>query len=338
MGCSAFAAPPVANENDPIAALANVQATNGLWGDSMKPLHLKANYQVYDLNNEIVATGVYEEWRMDSNHWKRSYTGSHYTGTEYRDSAGYGRYGDASLAYSADEPQYSGFITRAPWPEALIAEKIFYPINAYLVSYNPLSDTHYVSVDNLPDSFSCVDTQRDLSVIRKYYCFDRDSGRLRSSLVNYVTTSYGPSTQYDGRAVPTDTEMAINGHDVLKVEVTTLEPLSKMDESLLSNGRPQEDYLPPSSYLPLSVMYRTVQGQNGHRPTDFTRTAIVVVSAIKNVDGSLEKVKVVESPDPALSAAALEQLRRGEPYPPSRMNGEPVPATLTSFTTFSLPK
>ena len=138
--------------------------------------------------------------------------------------------------------------------------------------------------------------------------------------------------------MPTDAEMAINGHDVLKVKVTPLEPLSKTNETLLSTGRPQEDYLPPSSYLPLAVMSRTVLGQNRYRPTDFTKTAIVVVSAIKKVDGSLENVKVVESPDPALSAAALEQLRQGEPYSPSRMNGEPVAATLTSFTTFSLPK
>src|ERR1700722_14131944 len=76
-------------DRDLLAQLAQVQATNGFSGDSLKPWHLKANYELYDAANKFVARGVFEEWWLSQDHWRRSYTSSNYTGTEYRLPSGY---------------------------------------------------------------------------------------------------------------------------------------------------------------------------------------------------------------------------------------------------------
>jgi len=60
------------SSEDPVVLLAEAQAINGFWGDTLKPWHLKANYEMYDGNSQVTATGVFEEWWVAPDKWKRN--------------------------------------------------------------------------------------------------------------------------------------------------------------------------------------------------------------------------------------------------------------------------
>ena len=59
----------------------------------------------------------------------------------------------------------------------------------------------------------------------------------------------------------------------------------------------------------------------------------VVMRALLNVEGKLQDVQVVSSPDPRLSELAIEAFRKWR-YKPATCAGKPVPVTITSTTSF----
>ena len=329
----AFSASTLSDGDDPIAVLAKAQATSGLWGENLKPLHLVADYEILDVSNKVTATGVYEMWRSRDGLWERTYKGTHYSATEYLNGRGYGRYGDPSPSYAAFHGRFE-LVSQAPWPEALIVEAVSNPIEALQPTYVLHPTAHFLDLPESSESVACIAPSDRFSSIRRYYCVDRQTGALQSSLSDFVTTHYQQIRVFDGRTVASEMKMTINGHDLLKVHIRTLESLSKGDEARLSMPRPEADYLP----LPPVAIGNIVVGHNLGTSSD-SREEVVVVSGVKDDNGRPRQLKIIESPDLSLNATALERIESEKPpYGPCLSNGDPVECSFVTFVTFRVPR
>lgn len=322
--------------NNPLALLAQVQATNGFSGDSLKPWHLKANYELSDATNKIVATGVFEEWWLSQDHWRRSYTGSHYTGTEYRLPSGYAYAGDPVIAYDADQGTAEEGVrnARAPWPEALIAEKILYPVNYWpLTSQAKGSESwpmHFVRPVAAPQSLSCLSPLSEDSLLEEYYCYTDGKPELRQSLVHFVTTTYTQTSIFQDRIIGRELEISINDHDLLKVHVITLDELPSTGDDVfpaeLATGPPPAACFGSTTFLseqnyPSLAKAKQIQG-------------VVVLVGVIDAEGRLGSVKAIESPDSSMSNLALAHIRTWGPFKPALLNGKPVPCVYSTMFDF----
>jgi Gram-negative bacterial TonB protein C-terminal len=321
--CISLSTAGAQSDKDPLVLLAQVQATNGFSGDSLKPWHLKANYEVYNAANKIVATGVFEEWWLSQYHWRRSYTGSHYTGTEYRLPSGYAYEGDPVIAYDADQGTAEEGVrdARAPWPEALIAEKILYPVNYWPLTPQAKGSEswpmHFVRPVAAPESLSCLSPLGEDSLLEEYYCYMDGKPELRQSLIHFVTTSYGQTSMFQDRIIGRELELSINDHDLLKVHVTTLDELPSTDDDVfpakLATGPPPARCFGSTTFL---------SGQNSPSiAKEKDLQGVVVLVGVIDAKGHLGSVKVVESPDSSMSDSALSNIRTWGPLQPASLNG-----------------
>jgi hypothetical protein len=328
------------SDKDLLALLVQVQATNGFSGDSLKPWHLKANYELYDANNKFIATGVFEEWWLSQHHWRRSHTGSHYTGTEYRLSSGYAYKGDPVIAYDADQGTAEEGVRdgRATWPEALIAEKILYPVNYWPLTPQAKGSAswpmHFVQPPAAPQSLSCLSPLSEDSLLEEYYCYTDGRPELRQSLVHFVTTTYSQTSMFQDRIIGRELEISINDHDLLKVHVITLDELPSTDDdgfpAELAPGPPPAACFGSTTFLseqnyPSLAKAKQIQG-------------VVVLVGVIDAEGHLGSVKAVESPDSSMSDLALANIRTWGPFKPALLNGEPVPCVYSTMFDFQPPQ
>jgi Gram-negative bacterial TonB protein C-terminal len=324
------------DSTNPLALLAQVQATNGFSGDSLKPWHLKANYELYDAANKIVARGVFEEWWLSQHHWRRSYTGSHYTGSEYRLPSGYAYEGDPVIAYDADQGTAEEGVrdARAPWPEALIAEKILYPVNYWPLKPQAKGSEswpmHFVRPVAAPQSLSCLSPLSEDSLLEEYYCYTDGKPELRQSLVHFVTTIYSQTSMFQDRIIGRELEISINDHDLLKVHVTTLDELPSTDDDVFPAGLATS---PPPATCFGSTTFLTEQNSPPIAKQNHMQDVVVFVGVI-DADGHLDSLKAVETPGPSLSDVALAAMRTWGPFKPTLLNGEPVPCVFSTMFNF----
>jgi hypothetical protein len=324
------------DSSNPLALLAQVQATNGFSGDSLKPWHLKANYELYDASSKVIATGVFEEWWLSQYHWRRSYSGSHYTGTEYRLPSGYAYEGDPVIAYDADQGTAEEGVrdARAPWPEALIAEKILYPVNYWPLTPQAKGSEfwpmHFVRPVAAPQSLSCLSPLSEDSLLEEYYCYTDGQPELRQSLVHFVTTTYSQTSMFRDRIIGRELDISINDHDLLKVHVITLDELPSTDDDVFPTQLPTEQ--PPATCFG-STTFLSEQNYPSLAKQKQIQGVVVFVGVI-DADGHLGSLKAVETPDPYMSDVALTNIRKWGPFKSPLLNGEPVPCVFSTMFNF----
>jgi hypothetical protein len=114
--------PAGVNLNDPQSLLAYASSVNGLVAEPEKdghdptgisPWHIKATYETFDDSGRESGSGVFEEWHISARQWKRTYSGPHFTQTEYQTSDGH-----------FYETEAGG----APWPDSLIEHVLVHPM------------------------------------------------------------------------------------------------------------------------------------------------------------------------------------------------------------------
>jgi hypothetical protein len=340
------------SSENPVVLLTEAQSMNGFWGDTLKPWHLKANYEIYDANNQVTATGVFEEWWGAPDTWKRSYTGAHFRGTEYRLPRGYVYDGQPTLAYVGDENMgdESVRVSRTPWPESFIAEKLLFPINRPTLNGTPKDQwmraissgqlfARFVRPSPAQDDSSCVSPESELSRFEEYYCIS--DGKLQSSLYHFVTTSYQQYAQFQGRLISREVELSINGHLLLKIRVTDLNEMSvTTDDPFATDLRTQRT---PSDCRGGTEFVSDQNPYLDKAPDIYPAIArekhihgVVIIAGIIDTDGKIGSLKVLESPDPVLSQRVIRYHQKYNQAEPSLYNGEPVECVYTSATVFRL--
>ena len=331
------------NLKDPEALLAAAQASNGLAGDDLKPWHLQADYEVFDAYGKPLSTGTFEEWWAAKNKWKRSYTGSHYTGTEYHLPEG-----------TAHEPEDW---TPVPWPESLIATKLlFSPVPARKKNPAVFTDekgAHAVqpprlTIYPLPGSkppLNCVVPAAQFG--NQYpaafgnYCFSQGSPDLRLSHVDSLDSIYNKLAQFQARIISLESEIACDHHPVIKLHVKSLAALSPEGGDPFIPTTPVNPTASGNGTVPIAgavIAGKKLSGPTPEYPIAAKSNGeqgVVILSGRIDKQGSIANLEILESPSPLLSDSAMKAVLKWK-YQPYLLNGSPVDVETTINVNFNL--
>jgi TonB family protein len=327
---------------DPVQLLTVAHEVNGLAGDDLKPWHLKANYDVLDKNNKVIATGVFEEWWAAKDKWRRSYSGTHYTGTEYHLPEGEGHEG---LPW-----------TPVPWPESFMATKLIEPLGRLsestefdratkkprtLVS-EPLA-IHPLAGAKPP--LSCVEPASAHGELRADdgvgYCFSPGTIALRLSVMSCIETTYNRTGKFQDRYIGLETSVGVNQHALLKIHVVSLTGMQEKDEQALKPTVSIQPKLPANEPLPIQSAVLAGHRLSGSDPVypDYSKqhrdSGVVILSTTIDKTGHIKDLKVLESPSGELAAASLRSVQTWT-YTPYLLNGQPVEVQTTVNVIFRI--
>lgn len=332
---------PTPDLKKPDALFAAGLASNGLVGDDLKPWHLKANYDIFDKKNTIIATGVFEEWWAAKDKWKRSYTGDHYSGTEYELPEGYSHEGNAWKP--------------APWPESLIVSKLLAPIGD-LKAPSTFSDAWHTGVTENPGAlelYTLSTTKPPLTCLRSFrpqtpnssnnflgYCFEPGRTELRLSGFSSLNSFYNKLGLFQGRSIALETAVRVNNHELIKIHVVSLTGLTPADFGVFTpstavTARKKSD---PVSVPGKVLAGKKLSGANPSYPSEAkanSEQGLVILSAVINEQGKIQDAKVLEAPSNILADAALSAVRTWT-YQPYLLDGQPVNVNTTINVVYNL--
>jgi TonB family protein len=339
---SPIPAPAAPNLKDPEALLAAARASNGLEGDDLKPWHLKATYDVFDPYGKPLATGVFEEWWAGKDKWKRSYTGPHYTSTEYHLPEG--------SAHDGDMPK------DVPWPESLIAGKLIRPIDPPshgFTSTDKSGHTHTVAPEKptLREigklALSCAQIELPGPSQGVAYCFDRDSIRLRMTEAPHLQSVYNNLGTFEGRVVGREATVRFEGHPVIDIHVASLSTFQpeSMPEVFVATTplTPRPVASETRADAPIRADPQVIAGQkiSGLAPAypawlksiGVQGTVMLGVTITKR--GDVVDVAVLEAPHRFLADAAMDAVRTWK-YAPYLLDGSAVEVHTRIYISFNL--
>lgn len=320
------------NLKDPDALFAAALANNGLASDDLKPWHLKASYDILDHTNEVIATGVFEEWWAAKDKWKRSYTGPHYSGTEY---------------HLPEGSAYEG----TPWPESLIPTKLIAPISAdapnTALSLKPrhmqirmldVAKPPLVCVAHAGPAFDPHWPTRPNNSLG--YCLDANRTELRISGFSGLNTVYNRVGIFQGRSIGLELKVGVNQHALLNVHVLSLTGMTAEEEGVFTPSVPIFPTKPDARlHVEAGVLAgRKLSGKEPSYPLAAERNreqGLVIIEAVINQQGKIENAQVLETPSDLLGNAALMAVRTWT-YQPYLIDGQPTKVSTTINVVYNL--
>jgi len=323
--------PPVptgTNLKDTTTLISLASKANGLEDDSLRPWHIKANYEEFDENGNSTGTGAFEEWWVGHDKWKRSYRSSRFTQIEYK---------------TPDGHQFVKPAGAAPWPDSLVALE--------LIDDMPGSSEMEESTPELREQrfgknkLSCVMFSQPLQKVKvplgvfPTYCFERSSVVLRVGWFDGdVQAVFNKIIAFQGRFIPKEISLSKGAKPLVKIDLESLNTIPASEIAALTfpqlispnAGResvdvPREEISAtrlkgPIPVYPQEAKQKRIQGK-------------VVLKALIGTDGHVQRLRVVSSPDPSLSIAALEAVQQWI-YKPYLRNDEPVTVNTTLNVVF----
>ena len=324
--------PANTNLKDPGTLMALAEKANGLGDPGLKPWHLKVSYDIFDGQDKLTGSGIFEEWWMAKDKWKRTYAGSHYTDTEYHLPGG-----------SAHE----GSGLAVPWPEMLIAGKLLKPVTDTLVP-STVSDATHTGQIQLPGPLELnpLPFSKPPLVCVKHSmnrsngpgdslgdCFEPGKTALRLSAFSGVIATYNKIGTFQGRFIPLESEISANRHRIVAIHVISLVGMTPSEESVFTPSVPlvprtKDELL----HVQGSVLAgRKISGRNPAYPSSSKMNGeqgLVILGAVINEQGHIENLEVQEAPSKPLGEAAASAVRTWT-YEPYLLNGSPTKIDTT---------
>jgi TonB family protein len=313
---------------DPRAILATAAPFYDFNDPTLKPFHIKATYQLYDVNGKPEEQGRWEYWYVSSKEYRSSWVRADAARTEWHTANGalYRKETGKALKYF----------------ERNITVSIFHPLpaEALLNSGRLHLETQNVQVGS--QTMPCVVTflqrtvegrpQAPPSSVGTRYCFDPLSHALLVSYSNAITAEYLQIVKLQDRYLPRELNFFAGKVKLFALSIETIDNIIETDATLIpatdavmvtpsqisqSNGSdPDADVALgrlvkkyPPEYPAMAKMVG-VQGE-------------VVLAAIISKEGRIQDLEVLASPSSMLTKPALDAVKRWE-YAPYLLNGEPV--------------
>lgn len=292
----------------------------GLESSGARPWHLKATYETLDGQGQMKVNGTYEEFWTGPKRYKRIYSSSSFSQTEY----------------GTDQGIFRSYNPNWPGPaEALVRSGLIHPLPAEGEMANAtLESTERRFGDQ---TLRCIRLSRPLPTNPNApplpafpaYCFSSGTPVLRfsSSYGDAYRTTYSEPTTFQSYYIARDIQVTLHGTPFLNVHLETIEELTAIKES---------DFVPPSDAMrptprrivisagvAAGLIVRKVAPDYPVGAKENHRQGTVVLKALIGVDGHVKNLLTISSPDDALSAAAMDAVRRWI-YKPYLLNGEPV--------------
>jgi TonB family protein len=292
--------------------------TNGLGGDELKPWHIKASFETFDEKGKNPMKGTLNVYWASPTKYKRVYTSGDFNQVEY--GTDHGRY-------------HTGNPVPPPYPATIIVDQLLQPLPGQ-------TEIDEFSPEKREETFGKVKLQCVMlsqKIVRlafaplglfPTYCFAPEKPLLRvSSFSGGINIVYNKLVLFQERYLARE----INIKDqLIPLANITLDEIGGIPLVRDSDFEPPNDavkgYDNPvavSSGVMAGNILRKVQPTYPPSALANRVSGTVTLEAVIGRDGRIHRLKVVTSPDPALSIAAIAAVQKWM-YKPYTLAGQPV--------------
>ena len=335
-GQTAANAKPVPTK-DPRELLASVAPFYDFSSPELKPWHMKATYQLYDLKGNPTEQGTWEYWwaspKVHRSTWTRA--GAEYTSWSTSEGAPFHKESGNPLRYF----------------ERNISELLLSPLPARGVLD---SGRMKLALKMLPPGkpeLACVVTtlqwlvdgklQAPSSGMDSYYCLDPATLALRMTYSHELTIQFSEIVKTQDRYLARQIVVTENKQKLFSASVQIIERVQPADAMFVPPADATLERLVPSplgdsqgSVAMGSLVKATTPVYPSFSKTVHEQGVVVLVARI-GTDGKIHDLEVLGSPSPLLAESAVDSVKKWE-YKPSLMNGVPVEVDIIVKVTFNL--
>ncbi len=303
---------------------------NGLGAPGLQPWHVKASYETFNREGKSDGHGTFEMFWAGPEKYKQIFTSPAFTQTEYGSAGGNYHTGDSASA---------------PYPQAFLIEQLLRPMPSQ-------EDIDEANPERRERAFGSVKLQCVMlsqKIVRlayaplglfPTYCFEPNKPILRfSSYGGDVDTVFNQLVLFQGRFFAKQISVADNSRPAISIQVDEVGGISNVDDAFFAppaNAVKVNDK--PTDVAP-GVMAGSILTKVAPSYPEAAKhkrvTGTVVLGAVIGRDGRIHRLKILKSPDPELTVAALIAVRQWE-YKPYTLYGNAVEVNTTINVIFSL--
>jgi TonB family protein len=347
------AAPAAALPGDPTAFMLSASQSNGLSQIGNQTWHLKVTFRIFDEQGNAKDQGIFEEFYVSPNKFKRGYSSSGFSQAVYGTDKGWMQTGDKA------------------WPEPLLARLrgefvIPLPIPAQIsqsdiaAEQREIDGAKYMCLSMHPEA-APSDGQEPLDAahsvrrvnpqLHATYCFDAGSDVLRISLFDQDETEIvrNRPVLFQGHSLPGDLELKRAGKLALTVHLESIEPIAPIDETVFTpppeatpimlklvseKPAPGDEKIAISAGTAVGLLNATVAPVYPPIAKAAHVQGTVVLQAVIGKDGQIRELHVISGPA-MLQQAAMDAVKAWV-YRPYMLNGKPVEVLTTVNVIFTL--
>jgi TonB family protein len=298
----------------------------------LKPWHLKANYELYDLKGKPTEQGTWEYWwaspKVYRSNWKRADAEA----TEW------------STAEGAVYRKVIGSPLR--YFERTIEETLLSPLpgRGVLDSGRMKLDLRMLPADK--PEFPCVfatlqwvidgKLQAPSSGLPQEYCFEPATMALRIAYSDQLTKQYNHLVKTQGRYLARQVVFSYGKQTLFTVSVDTIEDFNPTDaafsppaDAILERHVTTPQDVATGSLVKKTIPVYPLTSRMNHEQ------GVVVLAAVIGTDGRVHDLEVLASPSSMLSQSAVDAVKTWE-YKPYLLNGQPFEVETIVNVTYSL--
>lgn len=211
---------PTPNEKVDLQSwLSKQEALNGLESTDLKPWHIVVTYDQFDEDGDKVHSGVFEEYWLNPNQYRRGYKADNLNQTDYATERGLFRQGDQK------------------WPDRAqlqVRSEIVAPFS-YAAS---LVDVHATNLERTfgKNRLQCTLIERNSAISDPtQFCFESGTSILRYARGQFwFQTAYNQIVLFQGRNIAQEVTVTDGGKRYLELHVTKLELLPSGSDSTVA--------------------------------------------------------------------------------------------------------
>jgi hypothetical protein len=265
--------PPGELPKDATALLSLIQAKNGLDSPDVKPWHIRAHYTIYGTDGKPKDSGIYEEWWASPHLYKRSFSSSHFSQTDYATSKGLYREGSQDWPI-AEFAMHADLISPVPKIQAgdFVLKEEPESIGKSKLTCLYLTDSLRVSPKSIVNSFPG-------------YCVENSSPVLRlGSTGTPFLTIYDQIGEFQGRYLAREIHATASNRKVYDLSVDSLATIDRVTDSFFD---------PPAHAKPVdltSISFAADQEQILRR----VNPIVPKVAGVRQIQGAVQLKATVE--------------------------------------------
>jgi TonB family protein len=314
--------PAAAMPSDPKELMLLAAKTNGLTGDDVKPWHLKATWKMFDEKGGITDQGIYEEFWASPTKYKRTFTGTAFTQTDYGTPRGVLRSGLHQLLPALIGEVRDEFVT--PLPNSLTIEHEDFNRSQRTIDGEKLICLKLTGVRVDPGLFYCL--AKDKPILR-----------MRSFAMKSIEILHDHVIVFQNHFVAGDLQFIRAGKTALTAHLESIEVIDTIRELDFAPS-PDATQLHRRISLSSEVAARMIMDNSAPiYPIEAKKAGIsgkVTLQAVIGVDGLVVEAQAVSGP-PELQQAAIKAVKAWK-FKPFLLNGEPLEVNTTINVVFTL--
>jgi TonB family protein len=315
---------------DPRALLSAVAPFYDFANPALKPWHLRASYQIYDVTGKPLSEGTYESWWVSPKVYRSTWVRGGSSRTVWGAADGKKFEKDDGEALHLFELEF---------PEQLMDPL---PEKSEIDSKDNQFERHMVRTGKV--KMPCVAISKRLGNSLGYqedarYCFDPSNAILvAKTIANEIGVNYGDFARFQGLNLSRLLVERVDDRDLLTAKITAVSGLDAGDAALIPPADAKPDEIVRHG-IPAKLMLGLRTGgvlpEYPEKAKADHLTGRVMMEAVIGKDGRIHNLEVLSSPGPVLSESASKAVGKWE-YKPYLLHGEPVEVRTTVYVNYAM--